>query len=84
MSQKREKSTPPTDAAILAQAIFVVVLAVLLVGAMRWAVSVTNANTRRISANVSGLQNQFDRDAETLASPRPAPTEESGKPDKSK
>jgi hypothetical protein len=43
----------------LARALLVAALTLTLVVALRWAVNVTNANTRRVSTNLVRLQGRF-------------------------
>lgn len=56
----RPASRPSQDAGIVTRASLVVVLSLTLVGAMRWALNITNANARRISTGLTRLQGQYD------------------------
>ncbi len=51
---------PSQDAGIVTRASLVVVLSLTLVGAMRWALNITNANARQISTGLTRLQGQYD------------------------
>lgn len=58
-----KSTTPQSDLNVIVRAVLVVALAITLVGAMRWAVSITNANARQVSTNLTSIQKQFDEDA---------------------
>lgn len=61
---------------LVARAAFVAVLALTLVGALRWAMNVTNANARQISANLRRMQAQMDADrGQTRPDPSPTATD---------
>lgn len=53
-------SAASQDAGIVTRAALVVVLSLTLVGAMRWALNITNANARQISTGLTRLQGQYD------------------------
>ncbi len=52
---------------LIVRAILVVVLAIILVGGMRWAIGITNANTRLISSNLNNMQSRLDRSEASTA-----------------
>ena len=47
------------DTGIRTRMALILVLAVTFLGAIRWAINVTNANARQLSANLSHIQNQY-------------------------
>ena len=53
-------SASSQDAGIVTRAALVVVLSLTLVGAMRWALNITNANARQISTGLTRLQGEYD------------------------
>lgn len=60
---------------LMARAMLVVILSLTLVGAMRWALNITNANARQISTNLTHIQDHYEQQA-IPATPRtisPAP-----------
>lgn len=60
------------ETGLLARAALAVALTIILVIAMHWAMSVTNANAHQISSNLSNIQHQFERRAEAAARKKPA------------
>ena len=63
-----ERTTPRSqDSGVLARATLVVVLSMTLVGAMRWALNITNANARQISTNLTRMQGHYDTQASASA-----------------
>ena len=46
---------------LMARAMLVVVLSLTLVGAMRWALNITNANARQISTNLTHIQDHYEQ-----------------------
>lgn len=50
----------------LVRAVLVIALTLTLVGVLRWAVHITNANARQVSTNLARLQDHFEREAGTL------------------
>ncbi len=56
----RPAARPSQDAGVVTRASLVVVLSLTLVGAMRWALNITNANARQISTGLTRLQGQYD------------------------
>lgn len=59
---------PRSEIGTLARAVLVVVLAFTLVGALRWAVDVTNANARHISSNLTNVKSLYGKGAEAARS----------------
>lgn len=54
------KRQTQTDAGIVARIVMVVALSLTLVGVLRWAMGVTNANARQVSTNLSRIQGAMD------------------------
>lgn len=54
-----------THPGLVARTVIVVVLAVFLLFALRWAVGVTNANARQVSTGLSSLQERIDESTPT-------------------
>ncbi len=46
---------------LMTRAMLVVVLSLTLVGAMRWALNITNANARQISTNLTHIQDHYEQ-----------------------
>ena len=61
------------QAGLLTRALLVAVLSLTLVGAMRWALNITNANARQISTNLTHIQDRYEQQAPPTA-PRAKPT----------
>ena len=57
----RDENAPPVkhDNGVAARVAMVVVLTLTLVGAMRWALNITNANARHISDNIVQIQSHI-------------------------
>ena len=52
---------------LMARAMLVVVLSLTLVGAMRWALNITNANARQISTNLTHIQGHYEQQETSVA-----------------
>lgn len=66
-SQEREKvlatgrkRQAQTDAGIVTRIVMVVALSLTLVGVLRWAMGITNANARQVSTNLTRIQGAMD------------------------
>ncbi len=57
----RDENAPPKkqDGGVAARVTMVVILTLTLVGAMRWAISITNANARHITSNINQIQSHI-------------------------
>ena len=53
----------PSENGVAVRVIMVVLLSMMLVGATRWALNITNANARQISSNLTRIQGHYDTQA---------------------
>jgi type II secretory pathway pseudopilin PulG len=60
--KKRGKKMARRDVGIVARIVMVIVLTATFVGVLRWSLSVTQANARQISQNLSQVQNRMEAD----------------------
>ena len=63
-----EAQEAATQNGLRARAMLVVVLSLTLVGAMRWAFNITNANARQISTNLTRMQDHYEQQAVPVTS----------------
>ena len=49
----------------LVRAVLVIALALTLVGVLRWAVNITNANARQVASNLVTMQSRFGQETAT-------------------
>ena len=55
------------ESGVVTRAILVITLSLTLVGVLRWALNVTNANARQISSNLTRLQDHYDSQGQSMA-----------------
>lgn len=55
------------ESGVVTRAILVITLSLTLVGVLRWALNVTNANARQISSNLTRLQGHYDSQDQSMA-----------------
>lgn len=60
MKKQNRSMTTGGERGVAARAALVVVLTLTLLGVMRWAMNVTNANARQISHNLSQMKQRLD------------------------
>ncbi len=63
-AQEAEPITPAAhrvDPTLLGRAILTFALAAMLIVALHWALTVTNANAQQVSTSIASLQNNIDR-----------------------
>jgi hypothetical protein len=76
----REPQKPHrTHPGVVGRAVFAIVLAACLFVALRWALSVTNANAHQLSTNLTNLQDGLEKPPSTAA-PLRRPPDTQGKP----
>ncbi|HZO91592.1 MAG TPA: hypothetical protein VFB38_24940 [Chthonomonadaceae bacterium] len=65
----KQQAAPTVEIGTLVRAALVLLLALTLVGALRWALNVTNANARQVSTNLTHLQARLGRPANGSRTP---------------